>query len=88
MLESFWNFKKVLIWDIVKKLFAWWDLPKDKSFSKEETKEYKIPIYANAIKKDWLYWYTHTAKVIENCITINGSTCQTCEANYKFSNML
>jgi len=71
-LNNFWDFDKVFIWDVVEKLFAWWDLPKDKSFSKEETDDYKIPIYANAIKKDWLYWYTHTAKVFEDCITISA----------------
>ena len=66
------QYEKVKVWDIVKELSAWWDLPKDKSFSKYKTEEYQIPIYANAVKKDWLYWYTHTAKIFEPAITVSA----------------
>lgn len=66
------QYEKIKIWEIVKELSAWWDLPKDKSFTKEKTEEYQIPIYANAVKEDGLYWYTHTAKVFEPAITISA----------------
>lgn len=72
VLESFWDFKKVLVWDIVEELFAWWDLPKDWRYSKEKTDEYNIPIFANAIKEDWLYWYTEKPRVIKSAITISA----------------
>lgn len=72
VLESFWDFKKVLVWDIVEELFAWWDLPKDWRYSKEKTDEYNIPIFANAIKEDWLYWYTEKPRVTKPAITISA----------------
>lgn len=72
VLESFWDFKKVLVWDIVEELFAWWDLPKDWRYSKEKTDEYNIPIFANAIKEDWLYWYTEKPRVTKSAITISA----------------
>jgi len=72
VLESFWDFKKVLVWDIFEELFAWWDLPKDWRYSKEKTEEYNIPIFANAIKEDWLYWYTEKPRVTKPAITISA----------------
>ena len=66
------NYERVKIWDIALELFAWWDLPKDWSYSKEKSSEYQIPIYANAVKDDGLYWYTSTARVIEPAITISA----------------
>lgn len=72
VLNNFWDFKKVLIWDIVEELFAWWDLPKDWRYSKEKTDEYNIPIFANAIKEDWLYWYTEKPRVIKPAVTISA----------------
>jgi len=39
VLESFWDFKKVLIWDVVEELFAWWDLLKNWRYSKRKNRE-------------------------------------------------
>jgi len=54
---------------ISESVFAGGDKPKE-NFSKEKTKEYNIPIYANAVKKRGLYGYTNKARVLKHSVTI------------------
>lgn len=51
------------------RIFAGGDAPKD-NFSKVKTKEFCIPIIANAVKDNGLYGYTNEARVLKPSITI------------------
>ena len=53
------------------KIFAGGDAPKD-NFSKARNDKYKIPIFANAVKKRGLYGFTDVARVTEPCVTISA----------------
>ncbi len=55
--------------DACENIFAGGDAPKD-NFSKEKTKEFPIPIIANAVKDNGLYGYTNKARVIKPSITV------------------
>ena len=51
-------------------IFAGGDAPKKGLFSKEQTKEFNIPIYANAVKNNGLYGFTDYSRADEPSITI------------------
>lgn len=51
-------------------IFAGGDAPKKGLFSKEKTKEFNIPIYANAVKNNGLYGFTDYSRANEPSITI------------------
>ena len=55
--------------EVAKKIFAGGDAPKT-NYSKTKTKEYQIPIYANAIKDNGLYGYTDNPEVLESAVTV------------------
>ncbi len=57
--------------EVCEKMFAGWDVPKN-NFTKHISEKYKIPIYANWIKNNWLYWYTDISKVIDPSLTISA----------------
>ncbi len=61
---------RVKLWDIAEEFYAWWDKPKD--FSKEKTDNFKIPIYANWVKENWLFWFTNIFRTEKPCITISA----------------
>ena len=46
-------------------------MPKD-NYSKEQTEEFQIPIYANGVKNKGIYGYTNFYKVNEPCVTISA----------------
>jgi type I restriction enzyme S subunit len=51
-------------------IFAGGDAPKKGLFSKEKTKEFNIPIYANAVKNNGLYGFTDYSRANKPSITI------------------
>ena len=53
--------KRVHIEDLCKRIYAGGDVPKNR-FSEIKTKEFSIPIYANAEKNEGLYGYTDEAR--------------------------
>jgi len=55
---------------VCKEIFAGGDAPKKGLFSKEKTKEFDVPIYANAVKNNGLYGYTDHSRAKEPSITI------------------
>ena len=58
-------------------------LPKNR-YAKEETAEYKIPIYSNSSQNEGLYGYTNIIKVSKPCITISArGTIGYIKARYK-----
>ncbi len=57
--------------EVCTKSFAGGDVPKN-NFSKEQTTNYKIPIYSNGINEKALYGYTDIEKVVEDGITISA----------------
>lgn len=62
-----WEEKKIE--EICKSITAGKDAPKG-YFSKFKTKEFQIPIYANAAENDGLYGYTKYSTINERCVTI------------------
>ncbi len=65
------GWKEMTIQDVCINIFAGGDKPKN-NFSKERNEKYKVPIFANAVKKRGLYGYTDIARVTEPCITISA----------------
>jgi restriction endonuclease S subunit len=57
--------------NVCKNLFAGGDVPKD-NFSKEESKEYEIPIYSNGTGDKAFYGFTNIEKVQEDSVTISA----------------
>jgi type I restriction enzyme S subunit len=55
---------------VCENIFAGGDAPKKGLFSKEKTKEFNIPIYANAVKNNGLYGFTDYSRADEPSITI------------------
>lgn len=70
--------------DVAFKIFAGGDAPKQ--YSKVKTKEYYVPIFANAVTDEGLYGYTDNAKVFEKSITIaaRGSIGFVCKREEPF----
>ncbi|MCB0463120.1 MAG: restriction endonuclease subunit S [Flavobacteriaceae bacterium] len=68
--------------DACDKIFAGGDAPKD-NFSKEKTKEFNIPIIANAVKENGLYGYTNEARVTEPSITVAARGSGTGHTEYR-----
>jgi type I restriction enzyme S subunit len=63
-------------------IFAGGDAPKD-NFSKVKTKEFSIPIIANAVKDNGLYGYTNEARVLKPSITIAARGSGTGHTEYR-----
>ncbi len=57
--------------DVCEEIFAGGDVPKN-SFSKIETDEFKIPIYANGEKNKGLFGYTNKPRISKPSITISA----------------
>lgn len=57
--------------EISETIFAGGDKPKE-NFSKEQTSQFNIPIYANAVKRKGLYGFTNKARVHKPSITISA----------------
>jgi type I restriction enzyme S subunit len=78
---------KVLpIESVCEQIFAGGDAPKE-NFSKVRTKEFNVPIIANAVKDNGLYGYTNGARVIKPSITVaarGSGTGHTEYRNYPF----
>ncbi len=55
---------------VCENIFAGGDAPKKGLYSKEKTKEFNIPIYANAVKNNGLYGFTDYSRANEPSITI------------------
>ena len=60
---------RVKLEEVCKRIYAGGDVPKDR-YSEVKTKEYPIPIYANAEKDNGLYGYTDKAREEELSITV------------------
>ena len=65
------KWEMVKLKNCAKKIFAGGDVPKN-NFSEIKTEQYRIPIYANAVKQRGLYGYTDISRVNEPCVTIAG----------------
>ncbi|MHA7109187.1 restriction endonuclease subunit S [Sunxiuqinia elliptica] len=71
---------------VCEQIFAGGDAPKE-NLSKEKTKEFSVPIIANAVKDHGLYGYTNEAKVTKPSITVaarGSGTGYTEFRNYPF----
>ena len=64
------GWKMMMFEEVCEKIFAGGDKPK--KISKNKTKEFFIPIYANGEKNKGLYGYTNHEKVKKPSITISG----------------
>lgn len=62
--------KKVLLSSVCSEIFAGGDAPKKGNYSLTKTKEFKIPIIANAVENNGLYGYTNYARVTKPSISI------------------
>ena len=60
---------RVKLEEVCKRIYAGGDVPKDR-YSLEKTKEYSVPIFANAEKDEGLYGYTDEAREKELSITV------------------
>lgn len=60
---------RVKLEEVCKRIYAGGDVPKDR-YSEVKTKEYPVPIYANAEKDNGLYGYTDKAREEELSITV------------------
>ena len=65
------EWKTVRLGDVCEQIFAGGDASKT-IIVKEKTKDYPIPVYANAVENDGLYGYTNVAKVTKPSLTISG----------------
>ena len=65
------EWEKVKLETVCANLFAGGDVPKD-AHSKEETAEYKIPIYTNGTEENSLYGYTNIEKVRTDSVTVSA----------------
>ncbi|KOH47012.1 restriction endonuclease subunit S [Sunxiuqinia dokdonensis] len=74
--------KVLSIENVCEQIFAGGDAPKD-NFSKEETKEFSIPIIANAVKHNGLYGYTNQARVTKPSITVAARGSGTGHTEYR-----
>jgi type I restriction enzyme S subunit len=62
--------EKTLV-EVCAEIFAGGDVPKD-AFSKNETAEFKVPVYANGEKNKGLFGYTNKPRTSEPSITISA----------------
>lgn len=65
------GWEEKMLKETCEELFAGGDLPKG-NWSKEKTKEFSIPIYANGIKNKGLYGYTCIIRTDKKCVTISA----------------
>ena len=66
--EFEWEWEEKKLWEIFQ-INAWWDIDNN-HVSNIKTNVFKYPIFANAEKNKWFYWYSDIYKIDEGILTV------------------